>query len=195
MNAPRIFSRHDDVGGHDREAEAVVIVRVAHEENEVPAEIRRAREALEDERATDPDRATLGIGRHRSQQQSRPMIQPHRPIADRAHDPSRFLGHEAQFANRRDSRPIAIRDLAVSIGTEGEIEKRFDRVAVSRSFEPEVEHGNGALARKGSGSGEPPEATSEARASTREAVKRPGAPVVDRVRCPPIRAGSTYSVA
>ncbi len=149
LQATRVLAGHHDRWWYDLEAEAPVVVAIAHQEHEVPAQIGRASQALEHERASDAHGATGRIRRDRPQEQGRLVIEPNRPVADRPDEPTGLLGHEAELAHAWYVSSITVRDLGVPVGTERRVEEGLDGGPVVGPFVPDQEHGCRAAKQEG----------------------------------------------
>lgn len=138
-----VLTGHDDRWWHGREAESVVIARVADQEHQAPAEIGGPRQAFEDQGAPDTDGAALRVRGDGTEEEGRHAVEPDRPISDRPDDPPRFFGDQTEVRERGDALSIPIGRLTVPAGTESTVQEGFDGRTVGRLLEADAQHGGG----------------------------------------------------
>ena len=87
--------------------------------------------------ATDALPAPCRVDRQRTQEEGRPAPDHERPVADGSHHASLgVLGHQTECLDRSHTEPVAVRDLAMPVDPEGEIEKMLDGRSVEWTFGP-----------------------------------------------------------
>jgi len=122
LNPRGILAGHDDVHRNSGEAEPPIVRLIANEENERPAEIRCPRQSLEDERATDADRAPTRVRRDGPQEKSWRFGQADRPITDGTDDTLGLFRDPTEIGDPVDALSISVGDLPLPLGAECRIQ-------------------------------------------------------------------------
>jgi hypothetical protein len=116
------------------EAELVVVLGVAHQDDAAVAQHARLRHRVPHQRLAVAQAAQLGRDRQRPQQDGGPaLVDQDRPVADRRHHAALLVDRdEAQLLDRLHPLAQAIDGLVMTIGPERRFVHRLDRLGVAR---------------------------------------------------------------
>jgi hypothetical protein len=118
-----------------------VVGGVADEEHEPVARDLGRLQAGPDQRPTDPLAAAGRVDRERAQQQRGPVAEPHRPVPDGAQEPALAVRRdEAQPRHGIDPGAVPVRNLAVPVGAEREVQEALDLGPVLGPLGNDAEH-------------------------------------------------------
>ncbi len=136
-----VLPGHHDRSGHRGEPEPPIIVSVAHEEDEPPAEIARSREGLEDQRTPYADGSSARIGCDRTEKEGSLFGDTNRPITNGSDETPGFLGDQTQAVDARNAHTIKVGDFSLAVRSEGRVQQGLDRRRITVAFLPKMKHG------------------------------------------------------
>jgi hypothetical protein len=118
LQPPGLLVRHDHVLGYHPEAKRLVVDWVADQKDKPETGLRRQCQAHVDQGPADAPAAPLGIDGERPKQQRRQAVKRQPPEADGADQALPVAGDQRKSLLVVEALPVAIRNLAVPVGTE-----------------------------------------------------------------------------